>query len=699
MQLKQIELRNLDIYKYDETTKVDVEAFVYEAKGAFQSASGITTTHIDTRLLLNIINDGDTTYVRHKHFDIHTDISIEEATQFVTIKPSAINMEHGAFEFEGTVDLINDLTCDLSVKGAKPSFDMFIAFAPEDLIPVLERYDNAGNIYFNAVVQGPTAHGQIPFVDANFGASEAFLENTEKHKRMDELGFTGHFTTGEKRNLSTMEFSLTDINANLETGRFVGTVWVKNFEEPEIDVELDADFNLDYLVGFLNLNDYQGATGSVDMKMRFHDIIDLNHPEHALNDLNQAYFAELVVDSLTLESADLPASLESLDVHVVMEGKEARLNQLEMHMGNSDVSITGFLTDLPAIVHHTDAPVKAHLEIAADVVDIAELTRFSAKDSTGVDERITDLSVGFSFDAIARDFTESEYLPAGEFFIDNLHAQLKHYPHEFHDFHADILIDDEDLRIKDFTGHIDQSDFHFNGLVHDYGFWMQPELNGDVDLDITLTSDLLRLEDLFAYQGENHVPEDYRHEEVDHLVLHANSSMHFRDSNLQSIDLDLDRLDAKMHAHPMRFEKFAGRVHYENDHLMVEQFHGKIGRTEFDVNMNYYLGDDPSIRKRDNMLALTANYIDFDQLFNFNLEPPATASSEDERTHTTEDVAEHAEAFNLYELPSTDMQFNVDVGHFMYHRIDLQNIQAQLHHARPLHLSRHASPCSRGRHH
>ena len=43
----------------------------------------------------------------------------------------------------------------------------------------------------------------------------------------------------------------------------------------------------------------------------------------------------------------------------------------------------------------------------------------------------------FSFKASAKDFTESKYLPRGEFFIDSLHAQLKHYPHEFHDFFVD----------------------------------------------------------------------------------------------------------------------------------------------------------------------------------------------------------------------------------------------------------------------
>ncbi len=42
------------------------------------------------------------------------------------------------------------------------------------------------------------------------------------------------------------------------------------------------------------------------------------------------------------------------------------------------------------------------------------------------------------------------------------------------------------------------------------------------------------------------------------------------------------------------------------------------------------------------------------------------------------DVQKHSEAFNLYELPFTDMKYNVNVSHFIHHKIDIQNINAQL---------------------
>jgi len=674
IQLRNIKLRNLDIHKRDETTETDLEAFVYEAVGGFKINNDTIAGHVDTEFEMNLIDHGDTTYIRHKHFELDTDVTLDQHTGILTIKPSHIKMEHGDFEIVGTIDTKNDVDIDLAIKGTKPNFDMFIAFAPEDLIPVLERYKNAGKIYFNAVVQGPTLHEQIPFIDVQFGASEAFLENTDKGKRVNDMGFSGHFTNGEERSLRTMKFSLRDMTAKLDKGAFYGNVVINNFEEPEVDMQLNADFDLEFMASFLNLNDIKNASGNVSLAMNFHDIIDLDRPELALNKLNQAYFSELQVKDLSFSSDDLPAPLEQLNVHLVMNGKEATLDQFDMVLGKSDVSITGYLSDLPAIVHHTDTPVVAHLDIESDLFDISEITHYSIIDSTGIDEQIEDLSAGFSFKSSAKAFTESKYLPVGEFFVDSLHAQLKHYPHELHDFHVDFLIDDKDLSIVDFTGFIDDSDFHFNGLVHNYGFWMQEELNGDVDLDITLTSDLLRLEDIFSYQGENYVPEDYRHEEFEKLTVHLNSSMHYKASALHSIDMDLDKLNTKMHVHPLRFEDFKGRFHYEDDHLVIERFQGKIGRTVFDLDLNYYLGDDEAIKKRDNYLGLKANYIDFDQLFNFNASP----STKYQAATATADVKAHAEAFNLYELPFTDMRFDLNVEHFIYHRIDLQQIDAKL---------------------
>ncbi|MDC7998046.1 AsmA family protein [Gilvibacter sediminis] len=675
--LKKIKFKNLDVHTLDEATNTDVEKFIYSGQGGFIQKDSIIAGHIDTELELNVIKDGDTTFIRKKHFELHTDVSYNEDTGILDIEPSGIVMENGDFELVGSIDILNDVDLDLTITGTKPNFDMLIAFAPADVIPFLERYNNAGEIYFSATIEGAANLGNRPFINAEFGAGQAFLENRVSEKKIDQMGFKGHFTNGVNRDASTMEFSITDMRASLEKGEFEGSLFVKNFNAPEVDMQVNSNFNLAFVTDFFELEQVQDASGSVSLEMNFHDIIDIDHPEKALQQLNQAYFAALKVENLSLDAKQFPAPLDSLNVDLVMNGKEATLKQFEMYMGNSDLSISGFLSDLPSIVHHTDTPVDVHLDILSKKLDIAELSGFAAQDSIvqGIDEQIENLSLGLSFKAAARDFTESEFLPKGEFFVDSLNADLKHYPHKLHDFHADILIDESDLRIVDFTGFIDDSDFHFDGLIHDFAFWMQPELNGDVDLDINLTSKKLRLEDVFSYKGENYVPEDYRHEIFDDLALHFTSSMHYKDSTLHSIELALDQLDTKMEVHPLRFTNFRGDILYEDEHLLIKGFHGEIGSTNFNFDLNYYLGDDAAVKKQDNYLFVKANYIDFDELFNFQFEEAEPVAN---TNPTTADIPEHAEAFNIYELPFTDMRFKADIGHFIYHKIDLQNITAEL---------------------
>jgi len=678
--LQKIELKTLAIHQREEATNRDIETFIYWAKGGFNTSNGEIATHIESEFELNVIEDGDPTYFKDKHFKLNIDLIYNETNGLLVFKPSAITMEHGDFKLEGSIDTKNDVTVDLAVSGTKPSFDMFIAFAPTALIPVLERYENAGKIYFNATVQGPITKGRQPFIDVKFGAAEVYLENFAVNKRIDKMAFSGHFTNGEARSLQTMEFSLTDITANLEKGNFIGSIKVRNFESPEIDMQLDANFDISFIASFLNLTEVEDVKGSVEMKLKFHDIIDLNNPENVLNDLNQAYYAELKIEDLAFNSKELPSPLKDLDVHLIMNGKQVQLDKFNISLGNSDLSITASLSDLPAIIHHKQTPVRAELQIKSNVLDITALTNFALADSLGlkVNERIEHLSFAISFNALGNAFTEFEYLPKGAFFVDELYADLKHYPHTLHDFHVDVLINENDLNITDFTGFIDESDFHINGIIYDYSSWMQNVLNGDVDFDLTLKSNLLKFDNLFTYQGENFVPKDYRHEEIEDLELHLTSTLHYETNTLSSVKVQLDKFEGKMHVHPLRFENFNGLFQYKDDHLMVQNFKGKMGLTKFEIDMNYYLGNDESIKKRDNSFSLKAAYIDFDALSNYNTNTTRQSDTKLVPKNKSADVPAHAEAFNIYELPFTDMQFNIDVGHFIYHRLDLKNILGQL---------------------
>lgn len=665
--LKSIELINVDIYKLNKANGLMVESFVEHAELSFKTNDEHVLAGVDAQLEMNIIKDGDTTFFKHKHLNIDGDVEYMKGEELLIVNPSELELEHATFNGEGIVDIANDFDLSLVLYGDKKNFELFMALAPEELYPTLERYDNAGKIHFEVQISGKASAGNTPLVYASFSCEDAHFENNISHKKVDELNFSGHFTNNGQKGIEAMEFSLNDFTARPEAGTFAANLFVKNFESPDIEMTLDSDFDLAFLTQFINATSFSDMHGKVQMHMKFHDIIDLSRPEKSIERMNEAYYTELLIEDLGFATPAYHLPLKNLNTRVTVEGHEASIDYFKAKVGDSDLDISGHISDLPAIIHHSDNEVVADLIIKSKLLDIFQMTDTQKEDNVPVDERIDNLSLKLKFISSARNFTESPNLPVGEFMIENLYAKLEHYPHTFHDFHADLFVEDSNFRIIDFSGMIDQSDFHFNGRLLDYERWLQEHPHGDTEIEFDLTSKHLELDDLFSYNGENYVPEDYRHEVLSGLKLHGGVEFHFNDG-LRSTDVRLTEVDAKMKIHPMKFENFNGRVHIEDEHLVMEELSGQIGKSKFSMDMNYYFGEDESIKKRDNHFGIRASRLDFDELFNYNDPPGKLAESPDE----------HEDVFNIYELPFTTMTFDIDIDHLNYHRYLIHDLHARM---------------------
>lgn len=665
--LKSIELIDIDIYKLNEANNLMVESFIEHAEMNMKTDETHILAGLEAEMELNVIVDGDTTFFKHKELIINSDMEYRKADEQLIIHPSDLELEHAMFKGDGVIDIADDFNLNLNVQGAKENFDMFTAFAPEEMQPVFDRYDNAGEIAFLLRIVGKSNTEEIPMVYATFSCKDAHFTNNRSNKKLDNLNFSGVFTNNGLPGVENLEFTLSDFSARPEAGNFKANLHVIDFGSPNIEMTLDSDFDLGFLATFLDLDGLSDMHGKVGMHMKFHDIIDLERPERSIEKLNEAYYAELTIEDLGFESESLGVPLDKLNTHVVMDGHAAEVEYLTIKMGRSDLAVSGHISDLPAILHHSDQEVVADLAVSSKRIDIKELTTTKDTSNKPVDEQIDNFEMDLKFVSSARNFTESPNLPRGEFFIENLFADLQHYPHTFHDFHADLFVEDSNFRIMDFSGFIDETDFHFDGKLYEYVRWMEAHPKGDTRIDFDLTSDQFQLEDIFSYQGENYVPEDYRHEILNGLKLHGSVELHYNDG-FRSADLRLTEVGAKMKMHPFKVEKINGRFHYEDDHIVMEEMAGKIGRSVFEVDMNYYLGEDEAIKKRDNHFGIRASRLDFDQLFSYDADPHDLAKNPDE----------HEEVFNIYTLPFSTMTIDLDIDNLNYHRYLLSDVHGRL---------------------
>ncbi len=787
LNLKKIIVEKVKLTKTNLKDSLSLDFAIDKTVTHFKKTNESINLGIEASFILNIKKGIDTTFIKNKHFVVGSTFHFNNETHLIDFEPSTLKMEEALFGMEGSIDFDDDFDVNLTFEGKKPDFDLLIAFAPPDLAETLNGYGNKGDIFFTATVKGKSVNGFQPAIEASFGCKNGYFSNLNNQKKLDEMTFDGYFTNGEKRSLETFEFRLNEFRARPEAGTFNGNLFVKNFSSPEIDMQVNSDFNLEFLTKFLNLNDLKNLSGKVLLSMNFHDIVDLNNPEKSLEKLNQAYRSDLKVTNLKFKSDRYQLPVDNFNLQATSAGNDVTIEHCNLQIGNSDLSLKGTFNNLPALVHQSSDEILATLHLSSSMIDIKELTENIPHNDRPIEEKLKDFGIDIKLKLPANSLNASRNLPTGSitlnnfkgklqnyshqikqlsaviamldnsihvealkmqvtnsdiqigarlsnlsfwfdsvkngksafeysivsnkfqfgdiftyngvnylpesmsghefsnfkmsgsfqmmyekdtltskyFTINNLYGKIDRYPHAFHDFNAIVRIYQNDLHIDRFDGMIDDSDFHVAGAVENYNLWLNESKAGDTKITFDLSSKTLRLKDLFSYNGENYVPEEYRDEVLTQFRSHGNLALHFINNELTSKDLQVDLLKGSMKFHPLAFENFKSNIHFENNIMQLKDVSGTLGKSNFKMyGMLHTAVADGNSHAVDN-IHFYSTHLDVDELIHYD-EP------------TTGQTLEHDSGFNIFTLPFRNLDLHLKIDHLNYHKYMIDDISASV---------------------
>jgi hypothetical protein len=670
IKLKSFKLEDINLSKYNELNRLHINSHLQTVDTEIEGSNKHFDLNLKTNFELSVTKDGKKTFLKNKHFNLSTILKLDQTKKLLTIEPTEVKLEQSTFNIQGKVGLLKNVPMDLKFEGEKQNFNLFVDLAPTEIANALNQFKNKGKVYFRGKVKGESANGRTPKIDIEFGCKNGAFNNKKTEKTLDQIDFSGNFTNGKNHDLSTSELVINHFSARPEIGLFNGDLAIKNFNSPEIRLGLNANFNLDFIARFINLKEFKGLKGKVLLKLNFHDIIDLGAPEKSINKLNESYSTELTIENFNIENTEFKIPLRDLNVRAVMKGHEAKIEHLNLILGETDLKMNGSISDLPAVLHSKSIPITCNLNIQSEHINFRELFSFQSPIETN--EKIEDFKLNLKFKTTGFDLRNFKYLPKGEFFIRNFYAKFKQYPHIIHDFFADIIIADKDFKIIDFKGILDQSDFHFNGFLRNYHLYFENETEGNIYLEFDIDSKKLILENLLSYNGINYLPPEYRHEEIDQLLFHGTTSMYFSSGQLKSIEFDLSNFSGKMKIHPLKFENFSSKIEINNDLIKIAHFKGKMGKSNFELNFIHFW--DLNDHSKLNYLNLSADFIDIDEIINYNPPPQYDPTS----SHYVDLQPE----FSLFDLPFYNISSKIQVKKLNYHQhfLDHFNFEFESNH-------------------
>jgi hypothetical protein len=659
--LRAVALREVGISKTSEAGEYRAAIRIERGDLALRSITDLLELQLDAALDVSVDHRGKPTFFRDRHVTVTTALSLEPRRSRLAVGQSRVTLEDAVFRLAGTVDLANDVDLDLALEGDKPNFDLFLAFAPPELATVLAGYENSGRIFFAARVTGPSINGKTPAVEIDFGCENGMLARPATGDALRNLGFRARFSNGAGRSAATSGFTLTNVNADPAVGFFRGDLKVTNFDAPEVDLQLDADLDLDFLARFLGFDDRVDVAGNVRLKTSFREVVDLQRPETALARVGQSYATTLAVSDLRIRSPEWPAAFEDINVDLEIRETTARLRSLRGRYGAASVALSGSVSGLPSLLLQTTAPLEARLELEArnwqpsawreqlaGVVDLPALP-----DIERASGRLRLVTTG---DALAR-----PGLPAARLLAEGFTIETGGKIPPLRDLEVLLETRPDAVEALKLAGRLGDSVVSVDGAARD----IAPLLDGrpgSVSGTLRVRAPLLRFRDLQAAAAGLALPDDWSDERVEQLDLQLRAAVQVdADGGVAAADIDVASLAGSLSVHELPLSNGRGRFHWDASGLTVSRAGARLG--ESSVEIDYAPGDSAAARPA--VLTVRAPVLDFDALTNWS--PPAAG----------EPVA-HDSGFSLFDLDFPDLRVELTADRVTYHRMRIEDLQARL---------------------
>ncbi|HMI62799.1 MAG TPA: AsmA-like C-terminal region-containing protein [Puia sp.] len=703
----------LNLFFRDPASGQQVVSHIDQIKSALRIDSLTVMGDLKMSAIMDYTRPGDTTLFRNKHLVTELQLSYDRPARLLKVPVGKIRLEDAVFNITGTADLLHDNTVDLKISGDKPDFRQLFAFAPASVAKELKHFKYDGILNFDATLKGKLKDGEMPGIELSFSCSNAWLHNTEANKKLDSLSFKGYYTNGAAHSLKTSELRLTDMHARPDKGIFSGNFIMRDFTDPKILMQINSELELGFVGAFLGIKDLQRITGYINLKMDFKELVDLSLPEKSMAKLTQGIQSELIVKNLTFRVPNYPYIIENLDLHAAMKNGLVKLDSMAFKVGNSDLRLDGSISDLPALFHQQDKPVQLTLNAHSNKLIFKELLAFDTARSRKAKEEIYGFNIGLSLETSVNQLQHPSPLPKGKFKLQNLFATFKQYPHGFHNFGADLTINDTALMLRNLAGNIDSSDVRFSGRVNNYQLWFEKVKKGKTLIAFDLKSKHLAMKDLLGRRSRDYVPKDYHEEVGANIWLRSKWELRY-DSVFKFANVKIANISGELKKHAFRLDSVSGNVKFGTDNFVrVDTLKGKIGNSDFNLSMRLYTGKDTARRKKENYLQFASRFLDVDQLTNYRLTAaedetpalssapapasmPAAATSPNPSAQVaatnpsaqaavtnpspsvqtvakTNNPSAHANAFNIFQIPFIDFKATVNVGKIKYHRLWMKN--------------------------
>jgi uncharacterized protein involved in outer membrane biogenesis len=292
-------------------------------------------THIEA------IQLGPDAYFRNKDLALNTKLRVDRTARLVTIQPSELKVGAAAYSVAGTVGYDQDTNLDLKLDGRNTDAQSVLALLPARVVRRLSAYRSRGDVYFGGTVLGTLSGPANPRLDFRFGCRDASFYHPDYKQAVEHVFLTGTFSNGSLKSARTSQLELRDVRGTLHGKPFSGSLRYANFQNPDLALTLQADFDVARALQFYPLAAVPSGSGTAQLQVSFAGNLREFRASPASARVQSA--GVLALRGVQLRFRDVAQPFTNLNGSFQLRRNDVAINSFAGRVGNSDFRMGGTL--------------------------------------------------------------------------------------------------------------------------------------------------------------------------------------------------------------------------------------------------------------------------------------------------------------------------------------------------------------------
>ncbi len=344
-------------------------------------------------MLLNIdettISQSGVRYLNQVKTTLKAAIEADNKNAKYTFKENEIGLNELLFSFDGFLQMVNnDIVIDLKYAAAKADFKSFLSLVPGMYTKDFGSIQTSGKLGFNGFAKGTYNQNQLPAFAFNLLVENAMFKYPDLPSAANNIQINLAITNPDG-NINHTSIDLSKFHVEMAGDPFDAKMLINNpVQEPKIDASLKGQINLANISKLVPLQQGVEIAGIINSDVK---------AQGKVSTLQQGAYENfdasgtISFSNIVYKAPDLPKQFNLRKSEIHFNPGMVRLNSFDATIGNSDMQLTGELTNFFPYLFN-NGTIKGVLNFNATSIDANQFMSNSPRTAANTNPDTASLS-------------------------------------------------------------------------------------------------------------------------------------------------------------------------------------------------------------------------------------------------------------------------------------------------------------------